>query len=57
MVTVADTATEAWKFQHLKRKTDHDDANRLAELEAIGELPTVALPDPATRQRRTLVAT
>jgi transposase len=55
-VKVANTAAEAWKFRHLKRKTDRDDAVRLAELEAIGQLPTVALPDPATRQRRMLIA-
>jgi transposase len=55
-VKVANTAAESWKFQHLKRKTDHDDAKRLAELEAIGQLPTVCLPDPPTRQRRTLIA-
>lgn len=35
-VKVANTAAESWKFQHLKRKTDHDDATRLAELEAVG---------------------
>ncbi len=56
VVKVANTAAEAWKFTHLKRKTDHDDARRLAELEAIGQLPTVALPDPPTRQRRMLIA-
>lgn len=55
-VKVANTAAESWKFTHLKRKTDHDDAKRLAELEAIGQLPTVCLPDPATRQRRMLIA-
>ena len=33
-VKVANTAVEAWKFKHLKRKTDRDDALRLAELEA-----------------------
>ena len=55
-VKVANTAGESWKFTHLKRKTDHDDAKRLAELEAIGQLPTVSLPDPATRQRRMLIA-
>ena len=27
---VANTASEAWKFKHLKRKTDKDDALRLA---------------------------
>src|SRR5258708_3000162 len=35
VVKVANTAAEAWKFQHLKRKTDQDDARRLAALEAI----------------------
>jgi transposase len=55
-VRVANTNGEAWRFKHLKRKTDRDDARRLAELEALGQLPTVALPDPATRQRRALIA-
>jgi transposase len=55
-VKVANTAAESWKFTHLKRKTDRDDALRLAELEAIGQLPTVALPGPAVRQRRMLIA-
>lgn len=55
-VKVANTAAEAWKFKHLKRKTDRDDARRLAELETIGQLPTVVMPDPATRQRRMLIA-
>lgn len=55
-VKVANTAAEAWKFKHLKRKTDRDDALRLAELEAIGQLPTVVMPDPVTRQRRMLIA-
>jgi transposase len=54
-VKVANTAAEGWKFRHRKRKTDRDDALRLAELEAIGRLPTVALPDPPTRQRRLLI--
>jgi transposase len=29
---VANTASAAWKFKHLKRKTDRDDALRLAEV-------------------------
>ena len=53
---VANTASEAWKFKHLKRKTDKDDALRLAQLYALGQLPTVALPPPATRQWRALIA-
>ena len=56
-VKVANMVLEVWKFKHLKRKTDRDDARRLAELEAVGQLPTVVLPDPATRQRRALIAT
>jgi transposase len=38
---VANTSSEAWKFKNLKRKTDRDDAERLARLEAMGELPVV----------------
>jgi transposase len=53
---VANTASDAWKFKHLKRKTDRDDALRLAQLQALGQLPTVALPPPATRQWRCLIA-
>src|SRR2546423_1082494 len=53
---VANTASEAWKFKHTKRKTDRDDALRLAQLEALGQLPTVALPPPAPRQWRSLIA-
>ncbi len=53
---VANTASEAWKFKHTKRKTDKDDALRLAQLEALGQLPTVALPPQPTRQWRSLIA-
>jgi transposase len=53
---VANTASEAWKFKHLKRKTDKDDALRLAQLRALGQLPTVAVPPPDVRQRRALIA-
>jgi transposase len=55
-VKVANTNGEAWRFTHLKRKTDRDDARRLAELEALGQLPTVTLPGAAARQRRALIA-
>jgi transposase len=53
---VANTASEAWKFQHTKRKTDRDDALRLAQLEALGQLPTVVLPPKQTREWRALIA-
>ena len=51
---VANTASEAWKFKHLKRKTDKDDALRLAQLYLLGQLPTVELPPTAVRQWRSL---
>jgi transposase len=53
---VANTASEAWKFKHAKRKTDKDDALRLAHLEALGQLPTVSIPPIQTRQWRALIA-
>jgi transposase len=53
---VANTASEAWKFKHLKRKTDKDDALRLAQLYRLGPLPTVTLPPAAVRQWRSLIA-
>ena len=53
---VANTAAEAWKLKHSKRKTDKDDALRLAQLEALGILPTVVMPPLQTRQWRSLIA-
>jgi transposase len=53
---VANTSSEAWKFKHVKRKTDRDDALRLALLAASGQLPTVALPAKAVREQRALIA-
>jgi transposase len=53
---VANTSSEAWKFKHVKRKTDRDDALRLAHLEASGQLPTVELPAKAVREKRSLIA-
>jgi transposase len=53
---VANTASEAWKFKHAKRKTDRDDALRLAQLEALGQLPEVVIPPKQTREWRALIA-
>ncbi|MBN9519162.1 IS110 family transposase [bacterium] len=53
---VANTAAEAWKYQHAKRKTDRDDALRLAQLEALGQLPTVVVPAKRVREWRALIA-
>lgn len=54
---VANTSGEAWKFIHTKRKTDKDDARRLAQLYALGQLPTVTVPPKPIREWRTLIAT
>ena len=53
---VANTSSEAWKFKHAKRKTDRDDALRLAQLTAMNQLPTVAIPQKTVREERSLMA-
>ena len=53
---VANTASEAWKFKNAKRKTDRDDALRLAQLEALHQLPTVTIPAKPVREWRGLIA-
>jgi transposase len=53
---VANTAAEAWKYKHARRKTDRDDALRLAQLQALGQLPTVVVPAKAVREWRALIA-
>jgi transposase len=54
-VAVANPADEAWKWKRVKRKTDRDDALKMARMAARDELPTVHMPDPAQRQRRRLI--
>src|SRR5438132_972611 len=54
---VANTTSEAWKFKHLKRKTDRDDAHRLAELYRLGKFPTVVVPVKEVREKRGLIET
>jgi transposase len=53
---VANTNGEAWKFKNVKRKTDRDDALKLAQLAALGQLPVVRLPDKAVREKRALLS-
>ena len=52
---VANTTSEAWKFKHLKRKTDRDDALRLAEVYLLGKFPTVTIPAKEVREQRALI--
>jgi transposase len=58
-VTVVHTqGDERWKWRKVKRKTDRDDALKLARLARLGELPQppVHVPSPERRQWRRLVA-
>src|SRR5262245_7658072 len=41
---VANPMNEAWQWRKIKRKTDRDDALKLARMAALGELPTVTMP-------------
>jgi transposase len=52
---IANTMHEAWSWRKVKRKTDRDDALKLAKMAAMGELPTVPMPSRETRQYRGLV--
>lgn len=54
-VAVANPAHEAWRWTRVKRKTDKDDALKLAKLTLLGQLPTAHMPSPQQRQRRRLV--
>jgi transposase len=46
---------EAWKWKHVKRKTDRDDALKLAKLAALGQLVPVYIPCRQQREYRRLV--
>jgi transposase len=52
---VANPMDEAWSWRKVKRKTDRDDALKLARMAALGELPTVPMPAKAAREYRALV--
>jgi transposase len=54
-VAVANPAHEAWRWTRVKRKTDRDDALKLAKLTVLEQLPTAHMPSPQQRQRRRLV--
>jgi transposase len=54
-VRLANVLGEAWKWKRVKRKTDRDDALKLAKLAASDQLPTVHMPRLAVRQQRSLI--
>ena len=54
-VQIADTTQDAWQWRNVKRKTDSDDALKLAKLSALDQINCVHIPAPAMRQWRRLV--
>jgi len=55
-VTVVHTqGDERWRWRKVKRKTDRDDALKLAKMALNDELPTVHVPAPPKRQQRRLI--
>lgn len=54
-VAVANPSHEAWRWTRVKRKTDRDDALKLAQMAAMNQLPVVHMPGPEQRQKRRLV--
>ena len=47
--------SEAWPWRRVKRKTDRDDALKLAKLALLDQLTIVHMPSPVQRQRRRLI--
>lgn len=52
---VCSTNEEAWKWSNVKRKTDKDDALKLARMATMSELKPVHMPSEAHREFRSLV--
>jgi len=52
---VCSTNEEAWRWANVKRKTDKDDALKLARMAAMGELKGVHTPSAEHREFRSLV--
>jgi transposase len=54
-VVVANPSAEAWRWKNVKRKTDKDDALKLAKLAALEQISSVHVPKAEQRQYRSLV--
>lgn len=52
---VCSTNEDAWKWSNVKRKTDKDDALKLARMASMKELKAVHMPSEAHREFRSLV--
>jgi transposase len=54
-VIVVNANDERWRWRRVKRKTDRDDALKLARLALLDQLGAVHMPGPSARQRRRLM--
>lgn len=54
-IIVANPSQEAWSWKNVKRKTDKDDAIKLAKLASLGQIVPVYIPQAESRQYRHLV--
>ena len=54
-IQVASTHGQAWQWKNVKRKTDRDDALKLAKLVAVDELETAFIPPKSVRQWKSLI--
>ena len=54
-IEVVDTRHEAWRWNKVKRKTDREDALKLARLSAMHQVSTVHVPEHSVRQWKSLI--
>ena len=52
---VANTSHDAWRWKNVKKKTDKEDALKLAKLSAMNQIPTVHMPPKKVREMRSLI--
>ncbi|WP_404304953.1 IS110 family RNA-guided transposase [Neorhodopirellula lusitana] len=52
---VCSTNDEAWAWKNIKRKTDRDDALRLAKMAMMKDLTSVHVPSPQIREQRAII--
>ncbi|UCG58805.1 MAG: hypothetical protein JSU70_04685 [Phycisphaerales bacterium] len=51
----ANTMHDAWRWKNVKKKTDKEDALKLAKLSAVRQLPTVHTAEKEVREKRALI--
>lgn len=54
-IEVVNANSDGWRWKRVKNKTDKRDALKLAQLRGSGPLPTVVVPEKASRQYKSLI--